>query len=126
MPPKKPYIPEHYADLYAEPQGQALWEYFNEHDTLIRMDTATFLNRPACEPLVDDLLARFSELMTKSEAARRSLAAKKRHDRLNQMIGHMIRQVMEAHGYLFDQPRVRIKSRDFFTSGARYKKVPRN
>ncbi|MCZ7583362.1 MAG: hypothetical protein M5R36_08550 [Deltaproteobacteria bacterium] len=121
MPTDKIYFPEKFASLYEEGTlGRRLWDLVNEPEMIIRMETATALGRPACEPLADILLERFPELTTTKEAVKRGKAFKSRHDRIKQMIGHMIRQVMEKQGYQYDQPSVRITSRDFFRSGSRY------
>ena len=123
MPTDKIYNPEKFGSLFDEGTlGRRLWDLLNESETIIRMETATALSRPACEPLADILLQQFPELTTTTEAVKRGKAFKSKHDRIKQMIGHMIRQVMERQGYQYDQPGVRITSKDFFRSGSRYKK----
>lgn len=87
--------------------GLALWQFLNEHDNLLRMETATYLERPAIEPLSPGLLARFGEEV--------------RADRIKQMIGRMGRQILEPRGYRIDQQNVRISTpTNMFTSGTRY------
>jgi hypothetical protein len=86
--------------------GQSVWKLVNEHDNFIRMETATFLSRPAVEPLSPILLARFGEEV--------------RQDRAKQMIGRMVRQILERRGYQIDQQSVRISKPNMFTSGTRY------
>jgi hypothetical protein len=85
----------------------ALWQFLNDHDNLIRMETATYLERPAVEPLSPGLLARFGDEV--------------REDRVKQMIGRMVRQVIEPGGYRIDRQNVRIsKAANMFVSGTRY------
>jgi len=86
--------------------GQEIWKLLNEHDNLIRMETATFLSRPAVEALSPVLLSRIGEEV--------------RQDRMKQMVGRMVRQILERCGYQIDQQSVRIPKPNVFTSGTRY------
>jgi hypothetical protein len=87
--------------------GQSLWAFLNERDNLIRMETATYLGRPAVEPLSPGLLERFGE--------------DARQDRAKQMIGRMARQILEERGYRIDRQNVRIPApANMFASGTRY------
>ena len=94
-------------ELARSQMGIALWNFVNDHDNLIRMETATYLSRPAVEPLSPGLVARFGDEV--------------RQDRVKQMIGRMVRQVMERRGYRMDQQSVRIPAdANMFSSGTRY------
>lgn len=70
------------------------------------METASFLERAAVEPLAPGLVAEFGSNIAQ--------------DRIKQMIGHMVRQIMEARGYEIDRPGLRITRESLFSSGARY------
>ena len=98
-----------FSDIASTRTGTALWEFLNEEPTVIRLETATYLKRPALEGLQPRLLEKFGD--------------KIRSDRWKQMIGRMTRQVMEHHGYALDQAGARTRVRELFTSAARYKKV---
>lgn len=109
------FDPGTFRELADSPLGQAVWRFLNEPDNLVRMETATYLGRPAVEPLSPGLLARFGE-----EVAQ---------DRMKQMIGRMARQIMEPRGYRIDRQNVRIarpdakpsgKPGNMFTSATRY------
>lgn len=89
------------------PLAAALWDFFNERDNIIRMETATLLKRPALEALEHELLARFKEQELKDPHCK-------------QMMGKMVRQVMKQRGACLDQTGVRITSGLLFTSAARY------
>jgi hypothetical protein len=89
--------------------GQALWHFLKRPDNLIRMQTATYIKRPAVEPLSPGLLAEFG-----SELA---------EDRIKQMIGHMVGQIMDAMGYELDAVGLRITKPGLFSTGARYRPV---
>jgi len=96
-----------YRELAESQLGLALWAFLNESDNLIRMETATSLERPAVEPLSPGLLDRFGE--------------ESRQDRVKQMIGRMVRQILEPRGYRIDRQNVRISAAaNIFSSGTRY------
>ena len=101
------FDPGPFGGLANDALTKELWSFLNEHETIIRMDTATFLRRPALEAVQPQLIERFGE--------------KIQPDRCKQMMGRMARQVMEHHGYLLDQTNVRIRSNILFSSAARYK-----
>src|SRR5687768_1486993 len=97
------YDPQNFGDLYATPLGGAVWEFLNLPENILRMETASFLERPAVEPLSSELLKEFG-----SEVAQ---------DRVKQMIGHMVRQVMEGRNYTVAQQGVRITRNRVFSTG---------
>ena len=71
------------------------------------METATYLSRPAVEPLSPYLVKRFGDQV--------------REDRIKQMTGHMVRQVIESRAYRVDRNNVRInRAGNIFVSGTRY------
>ena len=103
------YHPRNFSDLYETKLGREIWRFVRRSDNVVRMATASFLRRPAVEPLSPGLLEEFGPAVGE--------------DRLKQMIGHMTRQVMEAVGYRIEQPRrsIRITRENLFSSGARYR-----
>ena len=101
------YNPQQFRNIHETEFGQAIWQFLLQHDNAIRMQTATFLARPAVEPLAPGLLAEFKEDV--------------REDRAKQYIGHAVRQIMESFGYHLDRQGVRITSGSLFTSGSRYR-----
>ena len=104
------YNPKNFSDLYDTERGREIWHFMRRPDNVVRMETASFLRRPAVEALSPGLLEEFGPEMGE--------------DRFKQMIGHMARQVMEAIGYGIEQPRrsVRITRDNLFSSGARYRR----
>jgi hypothetical protein len=70
------------------------------------MEAASFLKRPAVEPLASDLLKEFSSEILQ--------------DPYKQMIGHMVRQIMEANGHILVRRDVRIFGNVVFSTGACY------
>jgi hypothetical protein len=101
------YVPQNFRDLAETPQGVELWAFLREHDNVVRMETATWLERAAIEPLAAGLVERFG--------------AEVGDDRTKQMIGHMVRQVMAAIGYEPGRSSVRITRPSLFTSATAYK-----
>ncbi len=103
------YRPDKFANTFKDEGGQALWDFLNEPDIRLRMTTASYLGRPAVEPLSPALLQRFGPSIKRV--------------RLKQMIGHMVRQVLEARGYRLDRSNVKIaRVGNMFASGSRYVK----
>lgn len=97
-----------FSDLAGSDLGNRLWSFMNERETVIRMETATYLSRPALEGVQVSLVERFGGEVS--------------NDRVKQMLGRMARQVMEHHGYQLDQMGVRLRRNELFLSAARYKK----
>jgi len=102
----QPYDPGTFSDLASTKAGRRLWEFLNGAESVIRMETATFLRRPAVEPLAPFLLEEFGDDI--------------RADRWKQLVGHMTRQVMKRLGYRLDAQGIRIRRGGLFTSGSRY------
>ncbi|MCU0882104.1 MAG: hypothetical protein MUF14_05485, partial [Hyphomonadaceae bacterium] len=100
------YDPQNFRDLYETELGASVWRFLVQPDNRIRMETASYLGRAAVEPLAPGLVLEFG-----SEIGQ---------DRIKQMIGHMVRQIMEAVGYKIDRPGLRITRESLFSSGARY------
>ena len=83
-------------------------QFRNIYETeYVRMETATYLARPAVEPLAPGLLAEFGEDVAE--------------DRVKQYVGHAVRQIMEFCGYHLDQQSVRISRDSLFTRASRYR-----
>lgn len=100
-----------FSDLAGSDLGNRLWLFMNERETVIRMETGTYLSRPALEGVQPMLIERFG-----------SEVSNENNDRVKQMLGRMARQVMEQHGYQLDQMGVRLRRNELFLSAARYKK----
>lgn len=86
--------------------GKDLWQFLNREQIVARLDTATDLGNPAVAGVEEPLLAEFGAAVL--------------DDRVKQMIGHMVRQVMEAEGYEIEKQNVKIGSA-LFSKGTRYR-----
>ena len=101
------YDAQNFSDLYNTDLGRSIWDFMKCRDSLIRMQTATLLERAAVEPLGPELLMRYWPDIAQ--------------DRVKQMIGHMARQIMLAMGYELDTKGLRITRPGIFTTAARYR-----
>lgn len=101
------YVPQNFRDLAETDLGKALWEFLKQPDNVIRMETATLLERAAVEPLAVGLVAEFGDEI--------------RDDRIKQMIGHMAKQIMAELGYEIDRSALRITRPSLFTSATTYR-----
>jgi len=100
-----------FSDMAGGDFGRRLWAFMNERETVVRMEAATYLSRPALEAVQPVLIERFGDEVKNDN-----------NDRIKQMIGRMARQVMEHNGYQLDQMGVRLRRNDLFLSAARYTK----
>lgn len=103
-----PYDAGSYASTYETDLGQRLWLWLNSEVNVVRLETASNLGRPAAEALDEALLVEFGEAIL--------------DDRVKQMLGHMIRQVLERRGYVIDQQNVKVTSGAPFSRATRYKR----
>lgn len=101
------YSPEKFASLYASELGQRLWAFLTQPQNVARLETASELGKPAVEGIGEQLLAEFREEV---------LA-----DRVKQMVGHMVRQILEQQGWVLDQADVKVQSVPF-SKAARYRR----
>ena len=97
-----------FANTYKTKTGQSIWAFLNESRTILQMKTATALGRPAVEGIEEPLLGEFGKEVLE--------------DRTKQMIGKMVRQIMERTGYVIDQQNVKIANGAPFSRATRYKR----
>jgi len=101
------YSPEKFATLYESGLGQRIWAFLTAADNVARLETASQLSKPAVEGIEEQLLGEFREDV---------LA-----DRVKQMVGHMVRQILEQRGWVLDQTDVKVQSVPF-SKAARYRR----
>lgn len=102
------YDPANFKEIGEAIIGHVLWQWLRRTDNVIRMETASYLERAAVEPLGPILLEEFGEDVAE--------------DRIKQMIGHMVRQILAALGYELVQKGTTI-SKGMFSTGARYQRA---
>ena len=104
------FEPGRFSDVMNTKLGQDLLAFLGEHDTFVRLETATQLGHPAVDGIAEQLLARFGDVV--------------RADRLKQFVGFATRQVMENNGYDFLGSNFKSRSEaGLFTKGSRYERA---
>src|SRR5262249_12332604 len=87
---------------------RALWTFLTREDNIVRMETAASLERAAVEALSDPLIAEFGVEISQRE--------------VKQVIGHMVKQIMESLGYEVERT-LRITRPGLFTSGLAFRRA---
>lgn len=118
----KKYRPDKFSDIGDSAFGVNLWRFLTSHDILLRMDTATYLRRPACEAIQDELVNKFKEFRTQKESSKEI----PKLNRYKQMCGHMVRQIMEQRGFVLDSQRIPLRVGTLFRTATRYKKYSKH
>jgi len=103
------YNPQQFQSTYSTPLGHDLWDFLNEHDNVIRLETASELKRPALEALATRISDKFR--LTKKDK------------REKQLIGHMTRQVLRSRNFELDAHHIKVRNGDLFTYASRYMKM---
>jgi hypothetical protein len=103
------YNPKSFGDIYETPLGKEIWEFLNTEIIWQRLELATELGHPAVEGIGDKLLEKFGEPL--------------RQDRMKQAIGHMVRAIMEANGYILKSKGVKCRKKtELFVYASCYEK----
>lgn len=102
------YDPQHFRELAETELGQAVLEFLTHPYNIIRMITASDLDRVAVEPLAPFLVQEFGEEAT--------------DDRLKQFIGHAARQILEHVQFAHDRKNLQITRPSLFSSGSGYRR----
>jgi hypothetical protein len=87
---------------------KAMWAFLTRPDNIVRMETAASLDRAAIEALSDPLIAEFGIEIDQRE--------------VKQVIGHMVKQIMESRGYETERT-LRITRPGLFTSGLGFRRM---
>ena len=88
------YRPDRFSTTYLHCKGDAVWAWLHRPEILIVLETASVLQRPAVEGLSPHLKRAFPDQINRLKFL--------------QMVGHMVRQVMDGHGYSLQRSNVRI------------------
>lgn len=103
-------------------ESRRLWAFLCSRENIIRMITASELEKPAAEAMSYRLEAFYSDKPEDTEG----------FIQFKQIIGYMIKIIMELHGYIVEQKRVKISSHPnpdtgvalkYFTTASRYRKL---
>lgn len=101
------YNPEKFKDVADTQLGKDLWAFLNTSDNVIRMETAVELGKTPAEAMARVLVEHFGDAV--------------RPDRVKQSIGHMIRQVMENHGFQLSTQNRKVGNSWLFTKASSYR-----
>jgi hypothetical protein len=85
---------------------RALWNFLLQPENIVRLETATLMGRPAVEGIAAPLLAEFG-----CEVNQQSV---------KQVVGHMVKQLMQDRGYTVGKSRMRTRS-GLFSSGMTFR-----
>jgi hypothetical protein len=102
------------------PHGKALWAFVNEPECIFRMEALSDIGKPAVRALEPPLI-RTGLLATKTQISETSRSD---WERDKQMLGRMVKAVMESRGYEL-QPALKFDGL-IFSSGATYRRRPDN
>ncbi len=116
---------KNFVELYRTEQGQKLWQFLNTEKSIIQMKTASDLNKPALLGIEKDLLR--SGLMQTKEQIENLKIDGKIYDRTKQMLGAMVRQVMESEGYQLHSKNMRVVTNSkIFYAATLYREIGDN
>ena len=111
---KHSYKAKNFSDMFNDTNtlGQEIWDYLNTEEIWIRLELTTQLRHPAVEGIGDKLLEKFGSVLNKGNP---------KFDRYKQMIGHMVKEIMEKHGYIIWQKGVRCRKKtELFVFATKY------
>lgn len=91
--------------------ARSLWRFLNKPDQVVRLEVASELGHAALDGVIVDLERKFN----------RSLRGK----RTKQMVGAMIKRVLESRGWRIGKTGIRVRLGRRFTVAARYHKPQR-
>ena len=102
------YFPGNFEDLAKSKLGTSLWKFLTSREAVLMMRTASKLGRPAVEGVGEELLEEFGTHICR--------------DRIKQMIGHMVRQILENEGYHLVRQGVSVRTGGLFSKASCYEK----
>ncbi|HQW54385.1 MAG TPA: hypothetical protein PLU69_10625 [Acinetobacter sp.] len=112
------FVTKTFGALYATEQGQRIWRYLNEETSVIRMMAVSDVGKPALLAVESRLISDFGVFERENVTEEN----KAQFDRLKQMIGAMVRQILEYYGYKLHSNNVKVPSSKVFYSASLYKK----
>lgn len=109
-----------FGEVYATQNGEAIWQLLNDAVSVARMQAVSDVNKPALLG-VERLLLTNGYIQKKVDGM--PTTEKAQYDRLKQMLGSMVRQVMENNGYKLKSNNVKTPNSDIFFSASAYEIV---
>ena len=102
-----------FIQLSQEETAIELWRFLCKKDNIIRVETASFLKKPALEALGPVLYKNFNVF-------NEELVEKSVFDAYKKLAGNMMRQIMEHLGYKIDKTGVQVVNKTIFKTATRY------
>lgn len=102
-----------FGGYFKQKLGQNIWNFLMEEIVVFRMVCFSDAKRPAVEGIDEEFDNVFGKLLP---------AKQNEKDKIKQMTGHMIRQIMEGHGLNLDVQGIKIRKSRVFTVASRYKR----
>jgi hypothetical protein len=106
---------------FETPHGEALWTFVNEPECVFRMEALSDIGKPALRALEQPLM-RTGLLATKAQVRETDRSD---WERDKQMLGRMVKAVMESRGYELQPASLKFDGL-IFSSGATYRRRPDN
>jgi hypothetical protein len=105
---KKPFIKGSIGEIGDTPFATQLWDFCNSQEALTCLKVTSFLGCAA----VDGLQLLLFEKIDKKQFY---------NQKVKQMIGRMVKQIMQTQGYVVDVKATKTRQKSLFSTGARYK-----
>ena len=100
-----------FGDIGNTALGRRLWRFLLERENVLRLEVASELRHPAVEGIAERLVDCFGDDV--------------RPDRVKQVVGHMVRQVLESRGFTLDAQNLRTRfGAGLFSRASRYRRLP--
>ena len=103
--------------IYEEQFSRRLWNWLQKKPQILRMQTASDLNRPAVQALIKFLHYEFPKIIKLKKN-------KNEFNKIKQMIGHMIRMIMEDETVGYEHSAYNVSCGDktgLFNKASKYK-----
>jgi hypothetical protein len=105
-------------DIYETAQGRELWDFLNDPISIARMQAVSDVGKPALLGVEKGLIDKFS-IQARADVNENDKA---QFDRLKQMLGAMVRQIMERTGYRLKSNNIKVPHSTIFYSASLYTK----
>jgi hypothetical protein len=100
------YKPHSFAELYNSEFGQRIWAFLNRPEVIEMLEEASRSDKPALEGIAQ------------------AMADEVFYGQRKQMVGHMVRQILEAQGWEHDHYGEKVEAVEvkIFTTASRYRR----
>ena len=96
----------YFGDMGRTKLANQLWRFLNAEESVIRLIVASELKHVALDGVVLALEKKFGNVL--------------RENRVRQMVGAMVKQVLAPHGWQVAEKSIKVRFGEYFTVAARY------